>query len=408
MACFNANGPPSAVQPCPDESDMPGTTPQCRGQKTADDGLTNAVRERAAHLNAQPGRSTPICRANARGMAKSADSFERYRAALPSARAAEDLNQLGNAASSPVNQPCLRRLPLDAAGLNQALGILPDSPTAIRDDQLRNDDTGFRAAVYQSDSDGRYILVPRDTQPDSLADWQTNIENGRGEDTDQYRTMRELTGTLAQNPVPFDISGYSKGGGLAQEGGLMSSASSVYVFNSAGLNDASLKRTGQSSFDSLASRTTAFSAQGDFLTFMNNTKDPAQQLRNVEYLRAELGADPGKFHPLAITHSNPATEGKPDPAFDGDRKAFLDQLDGLIAERRANPDGPPIFPPVRAGSENVIPNSMSTTGSYLQARSDSPNLGKLAQHQISNVVGPMQTQVDTTRDNFKAFLAECG
>ena len=388
---------------------MPGTTPACRGQKTADDELTNAVRERAKHLNAQPSRSTPICRDRARRMENSADSFVRYRAALPSARAAQDMNELGNAKSAPVTQPCLRRLPLDAAGLNQALGIPPGSPTAIKEGQLINDTTGFRAAVYQSQSDGRYILVPRDTQPDSLVDWQTNINNGQDEDPDQYKEMRELTGRLAQNPVPFDIGGYSKGGGLAQEGGLMSSASQVYVFNSAGLSSDSLTRTKQSSFDDLASRTTAFSSQGDFLTYMNNTTDPAQQIRNAEYLRAELGAKPGYLHPLAITHRNPESlDGKLDPKFAGDRETFLKQLDDLIAKRRANPDGPPPFPPVRARSESIIPNSMSSLGGNLQALNDGPNLGKLAQHRISSVVGPMEAQVNLTRGNFETFLKECG
>jgi hypothetical protein len=191
--------------------------------------------------------------------------FNRYRDALPYARATQDLNELGDdqdneAKRGEREKKCLTLLSGSAANLNASLG-LPEG--TIRDEHLRDDTTGFRAAVYRSEMDGRYILVARDTQPPSLVDWKTNTDNGAGRDTAQYQSMRELAGLLNKKGVDFDIAGYSKGGGLAQEAGLVSPESEVRVFNSAGLSQESLSagRTGASSFDSLMARTRSFRAR---------------------------------------------------------------------------------------------------------------------------------------------------
>ena len=409
MAGFDPGAAPSAVQACPDKASGPNS---CCGAKAADDQLLRAVRQRRQSLLSKPRTGMNACQDVADGIGKDADTMEHYSKALPAARAALDVNQLGDANTAPINSPCLRRMPMSAVQLNKALGIPPNSPGAITDEQLLNPRTGFRAVLYQSESDGRYILVSRDTEPHSLVDWKTNVDNGLGQDTEQYAAMRDLTRQLVQDKVPFDLGGYSKGGGLAQEAGLVSSNSNVYVFNSAGLNSASLgpERAGQPSFDSLASRTSSFSAQGDFLTYMNTTTDPDLQIRNGEFLRRQLGGwtPVGVANPIAVTYSNPATQGHSDPGFAQGRTALLKQLDGLIADRRANPNGPSMFPPVRAGTQTTIPNSMSTLGANLGGWNNEANFGKLVQHKMDNVVGPMQNEVDRERDILRRFLARCG
>ena len=338
-------------------------------------------------------------------MATTADRFDRYRDAVPAARAAQHLNQIDD---SPGKPACLTPLSEDAATLNRQLGI-PPGPNAIIPENLRNDKTGYRAAFYRDDATGRTIMVQRDTQPTSLADWKTNIDNGMGRDTDQYRSARLLADKLQRNNVAFDIGGYSKGGGLAQEAGLVSRGSQVYVFNSAGLHPNSLTRTGQAGFGSLAARTESFSAEGDFLTFMNNGTSQAQQVANATYLRDRLRGGNWGPDPIAIDHRNPAhPDGGADPAFAGARRQFLGEMDQLLARRIANPGGPPLFPPVRAGSHETIPNSMSTTGRMLNARNGEPNLGKLAQHKLSNVVGPMESNIETDRTTLKNFINRCG
>ena len=255
------------------------------------------------------------------------------------------------------------------------------------------------------------ILVPRDTQPDSLVDWQANTRNGLGLDTPQYAAMRKLTERLVANDQTFDLAGYSKGGGIAQEGGLMNTLAQVRVFNSAGLADSSLSRTGQPSFESLVSRTRAFSSEGDFLTFMNNTTDPGQNIVNSRFLRQELAGQGPGLNPINIKVRNPAMRGANDAQFGRDKQAYIDELDQHIDSMQTAFDSGGVvqsFPPVRAASQETITDSMTLAGKMLGARSDQPTLGKLAQHKMGVVLDSMETNVVNDRNAINAFLAKCG
>jgi hypothetical protein len=276
---------------------------------------------------------------------------------------------------------------------------------------LRNDDTGFRAAMYRDQESGKLILVPRNTQPDSLADWQVNTRNGVGQDTPQYRSMRTLTSTLAANAQTFDMAGYSKGGGMAQEGGLISGLSQVRVFNSAGLPDAALGWTGQDNFESLVSRTKLFSADGDFLTYMNTTADPGQNIINAHYLRKELAGEGSLAAPINIKTRNPATRGLADPLFSDEKSKYLSELDDHIDSMQAAFDtGVTVvgFPPVRAASRETIANSATWIGNALGANSDQPKLGKLNQHKMSVVLASMESNVKNDRKALQTFMKACG
>jgi len=417
MGSFSRAGSATGKAPCVD---------CCRADHAKDDELARASTARIAALGGgrtSPGGATPPappqaapsgrvnsdCAQQARTLAPVVARFDRYREALPSARAAADLNELGDKPGDPLSdKPCLTRLPVEASNLNKALGMPPD---AIQPEQLRNDDTGFRAALYRDEGTGRMILVPRDTQPDSLVDWQANTRNGIGLDTPQYEAMRTLTKRLQANDQVFDIAGYSKGGGIAQEGGLVSPLSQVRVFNSAGLTDNSLARTGQPAFDSLISRTKAFSSEGDFLTFMNETTDPGQNIINSRFLRQELaGLGPG-LNPINIKVRNPAMRGVNDAQFARDKQAYIDELDQHIDNMQSAYDSGGVvatFPPVRAASRETINDSMTFAGKALGARSDQPTLGKLAQHKMGVVLDSMETNVANDRKSLNAFLARCG
>ena len=277
---------------------------------------------------------------------------------------------------------------------------------------LRNDSTGFRAAVYRDEATGQLILVGRDTQPKSLVDWQTNTRNGEGIDTKQYAAMRDLSGRLGDNGVPFDVAGYSKGGGLAQEAALVNRNAKAYVFNAAGLHENSLVRTGNTDFSSLAERTQAFSAENDFLTYMNDTRDPAQQIENARFLRRELAGENRWIpDPMQIDHRSPATLGADDPDLEADRDAYLGELDRMVGRMEADhAAGRKVssFPPVRAAQRETIPVSSSGIGDFFGAGIDGPNLGKLAQHQMKNVLDPMEKSVIKDRDALMSFLDRCG
>lgn len=404
---FSRSQAPSAVLNCPT---------RCKDAKGKDAALVKSTRQRAKAVAAtrKPGQPPTPCQQQAAAMGGVTARFQRYDAALPGARAAQDLNALGDKNDAPVKQPCLTRLPMNAAQLNKALNIDPKSPGAITPDDLRKDEFGYRSALYRDESTGRVILVSRDTEPHSLVDWKTNIENGAGKRTEQYNAVSGLSQKLYRDGVQFDAAGYSKGGGLAQEAGLASPGSRVFVFNSAGLPDQSLAKAAASSSASLAARTSSFSAQGDFLTFMNNTTDPGQKAVNAAFLRDQLAGPSGwglaaLKHPMRIDYLNPADQSGTSQEYEDARKSFFQELDKMIADKKVD------FPPVRAATREDIPNSMGTASRMLSAGSDQPNLGKLKQHLIENVVGPdaahpgpMEKQMEADREAMRAFRRSCG
>jgi len=367
------------------------------------------ARPPASAQGAPGGRDTGTCAQRAAALGPVRRRFDRYRDALPSARAAADLSDLGDDSGEvPAKLPCLTRLPLNAARLNAILGLPVDK---LADGDLRNDSTGFRAAMYRDEESGRLILVPRDTQPDSLADWQTNTRNGVGRDTLQYAAMRRLTLKLSASEHPFDIAGYSKGGGLAQEGGLMNALSPVRVFNSAGLPDSALSWTGQPDFAGLSARTRAFSADGDFLTFMNDTTDPGQGILNARFLRRELAGRGAGLNPIDIKVRNPDMRGLADPVFAEDKSAYIGELGAHIDDMQSAYDtGKAVatFPPVRAAFKETVYDSMTPAGALFDARGDRPTLGKLAQHKMSAVLDAMESDVAADRQALRRFLVACG
>lgn len=359
-----------------------------------------------------PASASP-CEASAIRLAPVLRRYNRYREALPYARAASDMNgQLGATEKDkdkPVEAKCLTRLPTDAVALNKELGLPAGT---LQPEDLRQEDTGFRAALYRDESTGKMILVPRDTQPTSLVDWQTNTRNGQGMDTPQYAAARELASKLGDNNISFDLAGYSKGGGLAQEMALVNQESHAYVFNSAGLHNASLERTGESDFQSLTHRTSAFSAQDDFLTYMNTTTDPQQQIENAEFLQRELAGENRWWkNPMRIDHASPvAPDGSKDASFaiglDGYKLELTGFVEGLERDFAA---GKAIqsFPPVRAAQMETIPGSDSFIGNRLGASDPGPNLGKLNQHLMENVLLPMESSVTKDEAELKKFLEHC-
>ncbi len=419
MGCFSKSAPASASAKGPCVS-------CCRSEHAADEQLSaaTAARMQALATTSAPASPPPAGkvggaagrRGDGRSCAKKAvvlgpvaQRFQRYREALPAARSAADLNELGDkSGDEPSSKPCLTRLPVDAARLDASLGLPPGT---TKDVDLRNDETGFRAAMYRDESTGKLILVPRDTQPDCLVDWQTNARNGVGTYTTQYRAMASLTSKLALKNLSFDLAGYSKGGGLAQLGGLASPASQVRIFNSAGLPDEALQWTGQTDFSSLVSRTRLFSADGDLLTFMSATEDPRQTLINARFLRRELAGQGSWVQPIAIKTRNPAMRGKQDPALEGDRAQFLAEIDDYIDRMQASHDGGGAvarFPPARAGLQETIHDSSTLIGDLMGANSDQPSLGKLNQHRMRVVLDSMESNVRKDRDKLRNFLKECG
>ncbi len=405
-----------------------GINPKCAAKAAADKKLAADTAARIQKLTGekstssaiQPGESGPqlrpgnwsACQNKAADIAPVMRRFERYNAALPGARAALNASQLGDAAGSKAkSMDCVKRLPDTGPELSKALGLPPD---AIKTESLRDDTTGFRAAVYQSESDGKLTLVARDTEPHSLVDWKTNTDNGQGLETDQYREMRKLTSRLQDQGVPFDMAGYSKGGGLAQEAGLINTDGNVYVFNSAGIPAESVGRTATTSMDDLASRTSSFSSQGDFLTYLNTQTDPAKQIQSAEWLKSQL-ATAGSWYsplgqPIGLSYLNPAAKSLDDPAFAAQKSSYLDSLQSLIDTSKSNlAAGTPVqlFPPVRTDSAETVPDTMTWLGNQQGATQDAATTGRLVQHQMKIVEGGMEDTNASDRKAMTSFLQQC-
>lgn len=404
---------------------------ECKTSAQANQNLASAS-QKAIDKYAEPALAGTPCAEKAQGLQQDGtlQRFNNFTEAMPYANAANALNKLGDEDGPSESENCLTMLPQTGSELSKELG-LPEG--AITDEDLRDDETGFRAALLKNEADGSLILVARDTQPDSLVDWKTNTDNGQGRDSEQYEAMRNLTSKLAKKRVNVNIAGYSKGGGLAQEAGLLSPNAKVRVFNSAGLHSASLQRTNNTSFDDLAARTKSFSAQGDFLTFMNDTENDAQQLTNAEFLRDELAGDGAGINPMKIKVRNPAMRqaideagwfgDDPDPGFADARGSYLQDIDTMIddarnamqqeamkavAENRPVENVLQMFPPVRASEHVTLPNSIPGYNWEGKVNNSNPNLAKLIQHKMSNVVEGLSETIDQDKALLNEFINSCG
>jgi hypothetical protein len=97
---FSRSASPRAVRAC--------QVDPCKDAKAKDDALVARSRQRARALLAMGDKKVNArCLQRAREMSAVTGRFEHYEKALPSARAARDLNELGDNATAPVKQPCL-------------------------------------------------------------------------------------------------------------------------------------------------------------------------------------------------------------------------------------------------------------------------------------------------------------
>lgn len=367
---FQRKDPPTNCEEC---------KKKCKERFEERKNLIQSARDKAAKEGGAAGASAKT----------TADRFDKYNTAMPKAKAAD-------AVYGAKDPECLRKV-TDPEELKK-MGIDPA--------KLNDPNSGFNAAVYKSDWDGRTILAFQGTDPSSLNDWKTNIDNGNGLNTAQYQSARELAGSMRAAGTDFDIAGHSLGGGLAQEAGLVAGDRNVWTFNSAGLNDASLERTGNQNFDSLTSRTQSFRTENDFVTFIQESRDPQMQLTNARYLRQELDVDSWGPNPINVMGYNaettPRTSGRAQTptAFGRDRAAFMTQLDGLIADAEkkvAAGQDPGLFPPAH-GQNTLVPGKGWPSGD-----GNEPGLGKLAQHRQSDMVANMEAQKKKDEEALKKY-----
>ncbi|SUB52171.1 type VI secretion system tip protein TssI/VgrG [Pasteurella testudinis] len=159
-------------------------------------------------------------------------------------------------------------------------GELPEGVKRLSDDELnelgvdikllRNDNSGFYAAVYQKN--GTYFLAYRGTEMTSKADIKADYEGGVGILNRQFVFAQDLAVNLQEN-LPHNSRmitvGHSLGGELASIGALSTEVTS-YTYNSAGLHPKIQKALNidQVSTDKI----TAFYANNDLLNLGQNNR----------------------------------------------------------------------------------------------------------------------------------------
>lgn len=150
---------------------------------------------------------------------------------------------------------------------------------------------------------------------------------------------------------------------------------------------------------------------------MNDTTDPTQQLVNARFLRKELAGEGSGINPMNIKYTNPKAKmakdeaglfGKdPDTGFADAKDAYLIDLDNMIsAAEEKQRQGEPfrLFPPVQAGTKEVLPNS-----TMLKPDENSgPSFKRQVQHLMSNVTDGFNTTMAQDKKVLENFIKKCG
>lgn len=142
---------------------------------------------------------------------------------------------------------------LDAAGIDLAA--------------LDDPESGFRAGIY-TDGEGHYVVAFAGTI--EMADWQNNVQQGAGLDSEQYDQAIALAQDAAQAFGDGNIvfTGHSLGGGLASAAALVVEESAAVTFNAAGLHPSTVDGLGLADVDrdSADGRIRRYNVENEVLT----------------------------------------------------------------------------------------------------------------------------------------------
>lgn len=146
-------------------------------------------------------------------------------------------------------------------------------------------ETGFGAAVYRSQIDGRIVLVFRGSDRALNDWWENNLQQGLGYEAPQYKQAREMAEQISKRYEDVTITGHSLGGGLAANASMYTGIS-ANTFNAAGVHKNTYKNSGKTINDANSLITNFHNS--DILT---NLQEKGKPIRNI----VELGATLGRF-----------------------------------------------------------------------------------------------------------------
>jgi hypothetical protein len=132
---------------------------------------------------------------------------------------------------------------------------------------------GFQAQVYR-DAEGGYVLAFAGTDPTSVSDWATNVQQGTGQLSAQHLQAIGLAQDLesAVGAEHLVLTGHSLGGGLASTAAAATGEPAV-TFNAAGVHPNTLVAAaalGGSHFGVAADQVRNYHVRGELLTTLQN------------------------------------------------------------------------------------------------------------------------------------------
>lgn len=142
--------------------------------------------------------------------------------------------------------------------------------------------SGFGAALFHSEINGKNILANRGTRVTKIQDWNTNFVQAAGAEARQYKKAmilaKKIKKACTDNPRLMDgnfcdnlvITGHSLGGGLSAAEALVTGFP-AYTFNAAGLHDNTVLREGRELPKDAGKNITNIFADHEVLTRFQNT-----------------------------------------------------------------------------------------------------------------------------------------
>ncbi len=184
--------------------------------------------------------------------------------------------------------------------------------TRLSDQQSKS---GFYSAVYQSQIDGSVVLAYRGTNPKSAQDWETNAEQGTGQETAQYRES-EVAAKSAKAAYGnnLEITGHSKGGGEAADASAVTGLHAD-TFNAAGLHPNTVERQG-TTLEAAGSHVENYSVDGEVLTTAQGPAgNIAVQIGSIILTPTHTPTPSLRVYPaVGRQHKLPAVDANGDPA----------------------------------------------------------------------------------------------
>ncbi|MDB5345318.1 MAG: hypothetical protein JWP89_3695 [Schlesneria sp.] len=132
-------------------------------------------------------------------------------------------------------------------------------------DKYKSKKTGFHAVLFENKVTGEHVLGFAGTDP-SFHDYYTDVVQGLGVWTGQYKQAIDLAAKLKQQYPNLRLTGHSLGGGLASAASIINRIAGTVTFNAAGVHPWTVSRYNSMPLGDAPGLITAFRVKGEFLS----------------------------------------------------------------------------------------------------------------------------------------------